>query len=342
MIEDKLKKTAIFTGIFVALSLSIMFYRAATKSVMIAEAGDAYKTNVGDIRQYNLRFDKPDKDSEEGVLVIPLESGVTSDNIQFVEKHARHQFVLYINGKTPDFYSNNSVISDLECIESGTYAPLNDKGMVCLTFELDGLYQNETSLGDGEITVSFDKPDYESENVVVIDPVDEIGVQMIPYIKTALGNDDIILYFTTLDDHLAGDEEVMGLIKDSQADFYIQLGIDDTRESDSGIRTYYNDRFFIRGFGNVQLADKLEMNLAKAAECNALGLAAADESNQKLSYSVVPSAFATIGNINNRVDLERLGKDSYIEKCAEGLAEGIRTSFSINSPIADEPESDGK
>ncbi|WP_029322597.1 N-acetylmuramoyl-L-alanine amidase [Butyrivibrio sp. AE3004] len=337
MIEERLKKTAIMTVVFVLLSLSVMFFRAATKNVLIAEAGDAYKSGAENNRQYELKIMEPTDSKGKGNLVIPLESGVTSEDIQFVEKHGIHQFELYIRGETPDFYRNNNVISDLECIESGTFSPLNDKGMVCLGFKLDGLYETSTSLGDREIVVNFNQPDYENEKVVIIDPIDEVGLELLPYLKSAFSSEENIkIFFTTLDDKQAGVNETFALINEANADFYIQLGVDETTESDSGIRTYYNDRFFIRQFGNVQLADMLERYTVSSAGNNALGLAAAGEDNAKLSASVIPSALVTLGNINNRVDHDNLEKDSYLESCAVGIANGIRASFETLEPSGDE------
>ncbi|WP_408070460.1 N-acetylmuramoyl-L-alanine amidase [Butyrivibrio sp. JL13D10] len=341
MVEKRLKVTAILTGIFVAISLGAMFYRTVTKSVIIAEAENAsfYKELGG--KEYLLDVKEPVSDKGKGTLLIPLEGGVSSDKITLEEKHGQHKFELYIDGKSADFYSKNAVITDLECVQQGSFTPLNESGLVRLTFQLDGLYENETSLGDKEIVVSFKKPDDLYEKVVVIDPVDEIGQKMIPYLRNCFPvSEGIKLYFTTLDEERLSAEELKALIEDSRADYFIQLGTEETVESDSGIRTFYNDRFFIRGFGNVQLADKLEMGVVTQTGDNALGLAAADEKNAELLTSTIPSAFVTIGNINNRVDHDKLEKDSYIEKCSKGVADGIKAAFAETKPGSTDEEND--
>ncbi len=333
MIERRLKRTAILTTVFVVLSLAVMFYRAATKSVIIAEAGDEYTFGLQDGTEYELAVDKPTDGRGKGSLVIPLESGVASDSITFEERHGLHQFVLYVKGKDPEFYAKNSVVTDLDCVKQASFMPLNESGLVCLKFQLDGLYENATSLGDGEVVVTFKEPSDTVENVVVIDPVDELGLKMVPYIKNAFqGDDSIRLYFATLDDTAVDTKELAALIDDTKADFYIQLGIDETVESDAGIRTYFNDRFFIRGFGNVDLADKLEMSVAEAAGTKALGLSSDYSDNEKLSSTTIPSALVTIGNVNNRAERDKLEKDSYIEKCANGVSEGIRNAFGVYNP----------
>ena len=333
MIEKRLKKTAILTGLFVVVSLGVMFYRVATKSVIIAEAGDEYVVKMLDGQEYELGIEKPSSSKGKDSIVIPLESGVTSDSITFEERHGLHQFVLYVKGKDPEFYAKNSVISDLSAIKSGSFMSLNESGLVCLTFQFDGLYETATSLGDGEIVVTIKEPAGLYKNVVVIDPVDELGLKMVPYLKNVFqGDENIKLYFTTTDDTDMGTDVVRQLIDDSGADFYIQLGVDETVEADAGIRTYFNDRFFIRGFGNVELADKLEMNVAKSAGTKALGLSAECADNEMLHELTIPAAHVTIGNINNKADHDKLEKDSYLEKCAKGVADGIREAFETVDP----------
>ena len=341
MIERRLKRTAILTGIFVVISLGVMFFRAATKSVIIAEAGDEFVVKMQDGQEYEMGIDAPTDARGKGTLVIPLEDGVASDGITFEERHGMHQFVLYVKGKDPEFYAANSAITDLSCVQSASFMPLGDKGVVCLKFKLDGLYENSTSLGDKEVVVSFSEPSDSYENVVVIDPVDELGLKMVPYLKNAfVGDENIKLYFTTLDDTAVDSEVLSALINDSKADFYIQLGVDETVESDAGIRTYFNDRFFIRGFGNVDLSDKLEMSVAEAAATRALGLSSEYGDNEKLDVTTIPSALVTIGNLNNRVDREKLEKDSYIEKCSNGVADGIRKAFEATNPSGEAGETD--
>ncbi len=340
MIEKRLKITAILTGLFVLVALGVMFFRTFTKSVIIAEAENAYFYNEVDGKEYMLEFKAPSTEKGKNTLVIPLEGGVSSDNITLEEKHGQHQFVLYIKGKSADFYSKNAVITDLECVQQATFTPIDDKGLARLTFQLDGLYENETSLGDREIIVSFKEPSENYENVVVIDPVDEIGLEMVPYIRNYFsGSDNVKLYYTTLDNNRLSKEELQSLLTDSHAGYFIQLGVDETVESDSGIRTYYNDKFFIRGFGNVQLADKLEMGVVTATGEKALGLAAAVDS-EELAASAIPSAFVTIGNLNNRVDHSKLEKNSYIEKCSNGVADGMVAAFNEVNPPQDSEDAD--
>ena len=335
MIEKRLKTTAILTGIFVILSLGVMFFRTVTKSVIIAEAENAYFYKELDGKEYLLELKEPDSEKGKGTLVIPLESGVNSDSVTLEERHVQHEFVLYIKGKSVDFYSKNAVITDLDCVQQGTFTAVDEKGMVRLTFQLDGLYENQTFLGDKEIVVSFAKPEDLYENVVVIDPADEIGLKMVPYLRNYFtGNESVKIYFTTLDENRPGDEELQTLLKESKADLFIKVGIDETTESESGIRTYYNDKFFIRKFGNVQLADKLEMGVVSASDNKALGLTAAADM-EGLSDSVIPTAFVTIGNLNNRVDLDKLEKDSYIEKCSTGVGDGIIAAFEEINTKAD-------
>ncbi|WP_026670972.1 N-acetylmuramoyl-L-alanine amidase [Butyrivibrio sp. AE3006] len=341
LIENRLKKTAIYTAIFAVISFGIMFYRAATKSILIAEATQEQAQSAVSTESFDLDISAPVGGKGEGTLVIPLEAGVSSDLITFEEKHSEHKFLLFINGRNPDFYHQNKVFSDLAMITSATCKPLNDKGNVCLEFSLDGLYENETELGDSEITVSFNVPEGLYENVVVIDPVDDIGLKLVPYIKKIMDSDDTIkVFYTRQSKEETSTEKVEALIADSEADLYVQIGTEDTDAADEGIRTFYNGVFFIREFGNIKFSDMLERCTAEAASTNALGLEEVSRDNEVIMNSVIPSAFVSIGNINSPGDSKRFGQDFYIENCAAGIVNGIKASFQIINPVAEEESTD--
>ncbi len=341
MIEDRLKKTAVLTAIFAVLSLGFMLYRAGTKNIIIVEATKEQAGVVNLDETYKLQITKPSDAKGKGSLVIPLEQGVGSDDITFEENYSEHKFMLYISGKTLDFYASHSAISDLEFIKSGQWSRTDDRGGVCLEFDLDGLYENETALGDNEITVMFKTPGELYENIVVIDPVDATGISLVPHIKKYLDKEENIrAYYTRQSADAAIDAAAEALMKDSAANFYIQIGADSAESNVRGAKTYYNDRFFIREFGNVQLSDKLERNLALTAGMEALGLFASDESNSDLMNSEIPSAFVTIGNMQNEEDAKLLSQDSYLEKCADGIVNGIKEAFETVNPSGKEENAD--
>ncbi len=332
MIEERLKKTAIYTAIFAVLSLGVMLYRAGTKDIMIVEATKEQAEVVDLENAYELKINEPSDEKGKGSLVIPLEQGVSSDKITFEERHSEHQFILYISGKDPDFYESNSAVSDLSLIKDATWIRTDENGGVCLTFNLDGLYENATSLGDKEVIVTFNSPSDLYENIVVIDPVDDAGLSLIPHLKKIMDKtDNIRVYYTRQTGGDTEEDAAKALVNDSAADFYVQIGADKGDVGVSGVKTYYNDRYFIRQFGNVELADKLEKNLALNAGTMALGLFSSDKNNEAIMNSKIPSAFVTIGNSNSEEDKAIMAKDAYLEKCAQGIVNGIAEAFSVTN-----------
>jgi N-acetylmuramoyl-L-alanine amidase len=179
------------------------------------------------------------------------------------------------------------------------------------------------------------------ENTVVIDPVDDTGVSVIPYIKKYFdGNDRVRVFYTRQAKTDGTDADVDALVAEAEADFYIQVGEDISDDDQSGVRTYYNGRYFIRGFGNVQFADQLERNLAINNGANALGLFEADDDIERIMKSQIPSAYVSLGNSNNAVDADRMTQEDYLEKCAKGIADGIIASFDIVNPEEVQEEAD--
>ena len=336
MIEKKLKTTAICTGIFVILSLSVMFFRTATKNILIAEATNEQANSVIDKNSYELKIENASSKTLAGKIAIPLESGVGSDNITSQDVFVDHKFVLYINGKESDFYVKSILQSGTEAVKGATCTPINDKGRVCISLELDDLYETTTELEDRAVYVSFSKPDNEDENIVVIDPLDEYGLRLVPFIKQELADDNIKVFFTRVTDEKISESQIKKFLEETGADFYIQTGAENADENTGGVKTYFNDVFFIRHFGNVQLADELERNVVNATGQDALGLFPIEDDNELLRDSTIPSAYLILGNPANEVDNKMMTEDTYIESYAQGIADAITESFGIVNPVEQE------
>ena len=335
MIENRLKKTAIITAVFAIISLGVMFYRAATKNVMIAEATGDQLQSTFNKDSFNLDI----KVSNDAIkrLIIPLEADVRSDEITLHDEYVNHQFVLYINGKDPDFYRNNALISSLENLNGATCTPISEKGDVCITLFLDDMYESDTVLGDRTVEVTFKKPEAGDEKVVVIDPVDEYGAAVAPYLqKELVGIEGVKFYYTRISDSERTVEAVKEFLSATEPVLYVQVGAMDESGAGGGIRTLFNDRYFIRSFGNLEFADRLEAAVVSATGNSAIGLFPEEKENELLMASKVPSAYVQIGNTTDESDKKRLSEESYQKKCATGIADGIKNSLGILYPEENE------
>lgn len=122
---------------------------------------------------------------------------------------------------------------------------------------------------------------------------------------------------------MSADERVR-LAKEVGADLYIRLcACADAADADAyGITGFYNDEYYIPGFGNTELADILTREVTIAASNQAVGLKAAGEESV-LRLLKIPAAEISIGFLSNPKEAYLLGQESYQVKLADGFVSAI-------------------
>ena len=119
-------------------------------------------------------------------------------------------------------------------------------------------------------------------------------------------------------------EERARLAEETGADLYIRLcaGEDRTDEEAYGITGFYNEDYYIPGFGNTDLADILTREVTIEASNRAVGLKAAEEGSI-LELLKIPAAEISLGFLSNPKEAYLLGQESYREKLAAGFISAI-------------------
>lgn len=347
MTDRELKKVLIKASIFSVAAISLMLYRAATKHIMITDAAGTVLNRGDSEDSYTLLVDHQVPKGKENTLIIPLPKSVSSDDILLEDRYVDHEICIYVDSREAGFYMDNAVATDLDILESAVCIKENDTGSVCLDFVLDGFYASESSLTDNStIEVTFCKPSEKYDKIVVVDPVgggidsghftDELVEKDVTLdtalaLKTAADKDsdnNIRFYYTRLSDTQVPIENREALIEDSQADLYIQISLDQNHNAViNGVSTYYNDRFFLRGFNNGRFADLLERSVAGKTLSGANGVFSATEEDELLMTSTIPSARISLGNIMGSSDAEILSNPGFTGKAAEGIYQAVLQSF---------------
>jgi N-acetylmuramoyl-L-alanine amidase len=141
---------------------------------------------------------------------------------------------------------------------------------------------------------------------------------------------DLRIYYTRLSDSDVDREKRMSLIRDSHADIYIELGTDYSDDtSENGLKTYYNDGFFLRRLCNADLADILERNCAARSGARAIGVLPSEDEGDILTETKIPSAKISLGNLSCSEDLGRLSDEGYKKKLAEGIYNALIGAFEV-------------
>ncbi len=131
---------------------------------------------------------------------------------------------------------------------------------------------------------------------------------------------NVKFYLTRLNNNALDPDEKLRLIKDCGADFLIEL--DGSEAQDNAVRTYYNERFFLRELTNASFADIIERNCAVNAGAGALGVEAGFDRYEILAGARIPSATVSIGATSGHQ-----GDNAYERGLARGIYCGIMEAF---------------
>ena len=343
--DGMMKKTAVLAVAFAAVSLTVMLQRAGTRNVIIADAAQAVVQDNGqkheqtkDAGDFLLTLKSPVTDAVQDAWVIPLPENVDSDDVVIENHYLTRQLWVYIRSHDTGYYETNPLITGLKQIEGGKCILQGTNDRVCLHIQLDGLYEYQSELSEENVTIRFRSPHEAYKKVVVIDPYGggtdqgnsgngllekDICLQIAKKLEKKTDSADVKIYFTRLGDSDPSTKERCSLIADAKADMVIGLCADAADASVSGMTAYYNNIYYIRGYGNADMAAQLERDCVYATKSNILGIRAAGDHYETLTYAEAPSAYISVGNLNNAQDAVNLAKEEYQEKIAQGILQAV-------------------
>lgn len=353
-------KTAVFSGVFFTLALCMMLYLSMTKTIEISNVAQdevsglagkvidrtSQKTTDNEYTDaaeavetvHQLSFDEDDKTD---YLCIPLPEKIEADDISIENHYMDHRLYIVVSGGEADYYKTHSLNGNRVNIVDGTYEiDENEKLRLCLF--MDGLYEYKTVLENGELYISFYSPREMYEHIVVIDPAcggadsgdtdgnvyeKDIALKTATYLKGLFDADTsgIKVYYTRMDDVNPTKEARVALANDTKADMYIRIETDFKEDTGIyGVTSYYNGDYFIPGFGNVELSDVLETQVATAIKGKALGLMDISREDYTLIHSTVPSTIIKVGCLSNHQEAALLARDEYIKNIAQGIYNAVK------------------
>ncbi|MBO5622431.1 MAG: N-acetylmuramoyl-L-alanine amidase, partial [Butyrivibrio sp.] len=224
----------------------------------------------------------------------------------------------------------------------------NDTGSVCLDFDLDGLYVNESSLTESSnIEVRFFRPSEKYDRIVVVDAVGggqnngsenglllgkDIALETALLLKNKASRDqgnNVKFYFTRLKDEDVDPQKRSALIRDSEADLFVELSASSSENAeDNGILCYYNDRYFLRRLSNAAFADIMERNCASKAGATALGIAPST-GDELLEGAGIPAVRVSLGYVSGEKDSTNLAEQAYLSKVSDGVYNAVLEAFEV-------------
>lgn len=354
MQHDKLMiRMAIYCFVFVATAMGAMLYYCANKIIVVADVAQdevVQSQPSENTTAAPVVADKDhiiiDRDSQNtSYFCVPLPESVRPEDVT-VENHYMDR-ELWISIESKDmtgldkFYESTGVYGNCESVLDGHFDV--EKSRVCLQFKLTDVYEYHSIFENNTLYVEFLAPKEVYDKIIVIDPaygLDETGVsidsisakditlEIARALKTKLDETDIKVYYTRMDDSDPDEENRVQLAAATKADLLVRIEVSGDEDSKTyGTEAVYNSRFFIPGFGSIELADLLEREVVTAISGKANGLLEADEDDVVICDATVPAAAIKVGYLTNSQEAILLQREDYIQRIAEGIYQAIIKSY---------------
>lgn len=283
---------------------------------------------------------------EMNYFCIPLHTDVKAENVAVENHYMDKELWVSISqaqgGKIyEDFYKTQGVYGNRSAVVDGYYE--SGKDTFWLKFRLNNVYEYHSIFEDSKLYIEFVAPKEVYDKIVVIDPAygadmtgavsgdlqgKDITIEIARALKKRLDDTDIKVYYTRMDDSNPSDENRIGLTNAAKADMLIRIEVNENEDSKIyGTEAVYNSKFFIPGFGSIELADLLEREVVTAISGKANGLVESAEEDVVINQATVPAAAIRVGYVSNGQEAILLNRDDYIQKIADGIYQAIMSVY---------------
>lgn len=350
-----MKTTLVYCVLFVAAAMSVMLYYAATKTVGVADLAQDEVVRPAvqkeesapavPVRENEIAINRTAQNTN--YFCIPMPESVKAEEV-VLENHYmdKELWVSISSEQTKDceaFYETNSVYGNSENVADGRFEV--EKERICLRFALDGVYEYRSIFEDHILYVEFVPSKEVYEKIIVIDPAyggEEQGVAVesvsskditlgvAKALKTMFDESDIKVYYTRMDDSNPAADNRVELAEATKADMLIRIEVSGDENSKLyGTSAVYNSKYFIPGFGNVELADLLEREVVTSISGKACGLIESAEEDRVVNSATVPAAAIRVGYLTNSQEAILLQREDYIKRIAEGIYNAVVKAYEL-------------
>lgn len=314
--------------------------------------------NISDNVQSGAQESVPEKLQNENAILftqngqemnyfcIPLHTNVKAENVAVENHYMDKELWVSINqaqdGKAyEDFYKTQGVYGNRSAVVDGYYDSGTDT--FWLKFRLNDIYEYHSIFEDSRLYIEFVAPKEVYDRIVVIDPAygadvtgavsgglqgKDITIEIARALKKKLDETDIKVYYTRMDDSNPSDENRIDLTNAAKADMLIRIEVNENEDTKIyGTEAVYNSKFFIPGFGSIELADLLEREVVTAISGKANGLVESAEEDVVINQATVPAAAIRVGYVSNGQEAILLNRDDYIQKIADGIYQAIMAVY---------------
>lgn len=347
-----MKSTLVYCILFVVVAMSVMLYYAASRTVGVADL--AQDEVIPSTQEEEAAPAVPAQGNEividrtgtnTSYFCVPMPENVKAEEV-VLENHYMDK-ALWVGIRSEQaqayeaFYETNAVYGNCNNVTGGCFETEEER--ICLRFALTGVYEYRSIFENHTLYVEFVPSKEMYEKVIVIDPayggeergvtVDrvmskDITLEVAKALKAMLDESDIKVYYTRMDDSNPQAVERAGLATETKADMLIRIEVSgDDSSKLYGTSAVCNSKYYIPGFGNVELADLLEHEVVTSISGKAIGLLEADAADEVLNSATVPAASIRVGYLTNSQEAILLQREDYIKRIAEGIYNAVVKAY---------------
>lgn len=342
-------RLTICSVIFFVLATSLMVFYCIQKDASPVEKLQMTDGEKADQTVYgyeDVYQDNQGELEEDKFLYIPLADTVAVSDIKIETDYLNKTVVLKVPGLDAAYfakqklYGNKKHVTDIKSISTS-------EG-VSVEIALDTICDFDKKESVNGVAIEFYPIEDRFEKIVVLDPghgeadfgfikdtlvEKELCMDIAERVKAYFEETDIKVITTRTEDSNPNIEARVKFANDMKADMLISIhaNMSLNHPKNNGIRTFYNQSFFIPEFSSTDFAYILEDEVTKATKATQLGLCKSEESIQIVREATVPVALLEVGYFSNEKEFEMLQTQEYREKIAEGICSAIIRSYQKKS-----------
>lgn len=356
--KDKL--ASIYIGITLAMSTLVIVLMLVTGKSVRQEVTAQDATASEEEVQSGLEWYIADEELAENSFAIPLPMAVKEQDVRIENNYRKKQLQIHVakistqegaaTGISKAFFYGQPVkanaLADDNFIEETT-----EETVLCVTFpsvwEWESKY--ETSLTGNMLYVQLVAPKDKYEKIVVLDAghggndkgyvvqgedeavtlaEETLAYDVVSRAGNILEKEGVRVYYTRDMQESPADADRVSLANEVQADMLISVHADFSEDTTLyGMRTMYNETYFIPTFGSADLAYLLLEKVASSTNEKAIGFEADGGQNEMIRNAMVPVAQLNIGYLSNKQEQKLLAKDDYKERIAEGICNAVFAGY---------------
>lgn len=229
--DELQKKTAIVIALFSITTLVFMLHHTLMKQFAIAEVAYA-KEDALSGTSFALTEREVDTKQSPYDLCIPVPEGTHYEDFHIENHYFTKKLVVRIHTGRDDFYRKHVVFCNSSKVKK-LFGQKEEKELI-LSFSLNQVYDCDTDLTDGMISLRFSPVAGSNSHLVLLDPSAKPGTDAQTSLLLAQkivnlsepGKDSVRFFLTRMGEDAPTDREVAEFINETGADRYLCLAVE--------------------------------------------------------------------------------------------------------------------